>query len=105
MLRLRVRSHTALTHEPSGGPIEKIEKLIETMYFDESVKDFLSSPRNAVFNRARAKLVSIAGEALSRVSGDNRYDLPLSDPAVENYFFTMPGCMQILFAMGFEVRD
>ncbi|VDK23501.1 unnamed protein product [Taenia asiatica] len=87
---------------PKGGNMEILEKAINEAYLDDSIKELLTNPPSPTFQKAKAKLLSVANIAAAKVAVNKSFEINLSDPVFEKYFLVTPGCMQFLFSMGFQ---
>ncbi|CDS36169.1 Peptide N(4) (N acetyl beta) [Echinococcus multilocularis] len=86
----------------TGGNVDALEKAIDEAYLDESVKELLANSSSPTFQKAKAKLLSVANVAAAKVAVGKSFEINLSDPVFEKYFLVTPGCMQFLFSMGFQ---
>lgn len=83
--------------------LDLVEKALDEAYLDEPVKELLSSPPSPLVQKAKSKLLSIANIAALKIASGKSFEISLSDPVFERYFLVIPGCMQFLFSMGFQV--
>lgn len=88
---------------PKGGNMDILEKGINGAYLDDSIKELSTNPPSSTFQKAKAKLLSVANIAAAKVAVNKSFEINLSDPVFERYFLVTPGCMQFLFSMGFQV--
>ncbi|VDM33360.1 unnamed protein product [Hydatigera taeniaeformis] len=97
------RTHLLLMNFLKGGNMDVLEKAIDEAYLDDSIKELSSNSLSPTFQKAKAKLLSVANIAAAKVAVGKSFEINLSDPVFEKYFLVTPGCMQFLFRMGFQV--
>lgn len=83
--------------------MDELEAAINDIYYDDSVKELLAAERSPINRKARSKLLNIASIAVTKLTNNEPFELSLSDPVFESYLLVVPGCMQFLFSMGFQV--
>lgn len=74
-------------------------------YYDDSVKEFLSGGWDSSKRIARSRLLNVLTQAVIKLGDNEPFVVKLSDPDFENYFLIIPGCMQFLFNVGFQVSS
>ncbi|VDL30913.1 unnamed protein product [Hymenolepis diminuta] len=89
-------------HTIAGAQIDAVKEAVLDAYYDDSVKEFLSGGWDSSKRIARSKLLNVITQAVIKLADNKPFALKLSDPDFENYFLITPGCMQILFNVGFQ---